>query len=274
MKSKVGKFHDVMVEIDAVIESIGSVLLVLVPLIILVAGAGVMVNALFDLKDTNERLIVAVESAVKELRQAGGKCGRVKIDPNQSVYLQQLKLRSRSMLDSNTISFLFQIFALALVSAGAYVLARAQKNLRKAEEATKRVARIGKRVGPFVSNQAASSTLASYFVVALEESRYLGSLTDKSVWASCKAGTFESLTQLKVELKRAWEEKRGMERSQFDIFLDQVAAIKNNLGKVEGVEDLIVICKECEDILKEGEFVKRYEVKLKGLYDDSDEYNC
>jgi len=114
-----------------------------------------------------------------------------------------------------------------------------------------------------------SSTLGSYFMVASEESRYLRILTDKKLWASCRAGTFESLTQLKRQLKRAWEEKRGIERSQYDIFLDQVTNIKNNLTKLEGVEELLALCKECEDILKEGEFVARFEKQLKEIGGDS-----
>jgi len=261
MVRKTGKF-------EIVVDVIGSIILIGMLAVILLVGVFVMVNALLDLKYTNRRAVSAIETAAKELERSDGRYNANRQDPNLIVFLEQLKTRSRSFLDSNTISFLFQIFALALVSSAVYVLSRSQRNLRKAEETIKSIAKIGTRLGPFVANAPVSSTLGNYFLAASEESRYLRTLTDKQLWASCRAGTLEALTQLRVKLRRAFEERRGMESSQYEIFLDQLTTIRNHLAKLAGVEDLLKLLKECEDILREGEFVERYKKQLKEICGD------
>jgi hypothetical protein len=162
---------------------------------------------------------------------------------------------------------LFQIFALSLVSAGVYLLSRSRGNLRRAESTTRRIAKIGDKIGPLVANAPFSSALGNHFVVALQESRHLKSARTKTRRALLIAGVRESLSQLSRQLERGRHDSMGIERSQHDIFLDQACEIERNLAGIPGVEELLKVCGECKRILKEGDFAKRYERQLRGISD-------
>jgi flagellar biogenesis protein FliO len=250
---------------DTFTDSLGSLLLLLIFVLLLLLGAGLMVNAFRDFKDTNERVANAMEAASKQLGSRTKK-RIVKIkDTSNEVYLEQLKTRSKSALDSNTISFLFQIFALSLVSAGVYLLSRSRRNLRKAEVTTRKIASVGNKVGPFVTNAPFSSALGSHIIVALQECRHLRSMRTKTRKSSFMAVVLESLTQLLRWLETGRRNSMGLERSQHDIFLDQVCMIERNLTGIKGAEELVSLSRECMRILKEGEFVERYEKQLQEI---------
>lgn len=61
-----------------------------------------------------------------------------KPSPELKAYLERLGAQNKGVLDSNTISFLFQVFSIALISAGVVLLSRSQRNVRLAGRQARR----------------------------------------------------------------------------------------------------------------------------------------
>ncbi|MCX6244700.1 MAG: hypothetical protein NTU98_08345 [Bacteroidetes bacterium] len=57
---------------------------------------------------------------------------------NEKAFLNQYEIRTKGTLDSTTISFLFQIFAIALVSAGVYLFSSTHKDYKKIKKSAQK----------------------------------------------------------------------------------------------------------------------------------------
>lgn len=245
-----------------VIDGVGSLVLILLLLLLLLLSFGIMVNAFLDLRNTNERITITV-------RQAAADFNKAEKDLNESVtqdvaisrqaYLDKLASSSHSMLDSSTISFLFQLFALALVSAGVYVLSRYHGKLVAIEENARQIIESRQAITEVVEDGIAWSSIGGLLLAGLGVSCALEMATRSSQeMVSRIASIRESIRQVNSAIGRALGSRRAMDVSQRDVFIDQIVTVKNSLKKAGGVDDVEAMCEDCIRLLKRGEFVERH----------------
>jgi len=100
---------------------------------ILLVSCLIIVVALFDFFTTNIR-ITQTMLRIRETIEAKSLTKDGKLEPWAEAFKDRLEALSKGAMESNTVSFLFQIFSVALVGSGAYLLNRSHENVRIMEE--------------------------------------------------------------------------------------------------------------------------------------------
>ena len=252
-----------MNRLSMVLNSTGSFLLILVAALLLLLSAGIMVNAFIDLRSTNRRITAIVDDATDSLlgeraldEKSGGSSGKA--------YLDQLQSRSRSALDSSTISFLFQVFALSLISAGVYMLSRYHKSLLAMEQNAKRIIVSKDALKDFIEDGITSSTLGGIVSTGFGLGCNMRNGSKETI-QSCLPLIRESTKQIRDLLETARTNNKGLHRSQRDVFVDQLTQIRDDLKNANASTDIVGQCEECVEILEKGGFVERYAARLETL---------
>lgn len=171
-------------------------------------------------------------------------------------YLDQLEAKSSSTLDSSTISFLFQLFTIALVGACIYLFSESHKNLTKMRNAAK-TALVHMTFQRIVR-------LETYFAYAyqLSLSIYIAPINRESMIPVLR----QRLTIIKDDLTDNRTNKVAIEKSIVNLFIDDTGYIKTNLSSLDPpVKDLQVFCDDIITLLKEGKFDERYDLLSKSI---------
>jgi uncharacterized protein (UPF0333 family) len=246
-------------------EGLGNLLLILMFIVIMVVNAYVLIAAFSNLQLTNyniERTIMKIYNHLPKYSMKK-KC---ELKTSHKANIERLQAQAKGTLDSSTISFLFQVFTLALISAGVYILKRSSSNVRAAEKKTE-------LVGPFAANATFSYSIASHCLNALQITKLLKT-SPNEFKKGCIPVLRDSLKELKKVIQKADDKKIGIEKSQHELLLDNARDIIGNIKSLpqaiqENLSKSIEICAECLDILKSSSFVERYEEQLKILLDKS-----
>ena len=110
----------------ATFDRIGSTMLLGMLFLILVLSAIILIDGLVDSRRTNDTLRRLVNMQTEPSLRPGAPAGN---PPQETV--REIHSVAQDLLDRNTISYLFEVFAVALVAAGVFLLARTQSRARQ-----------------------------------------------------------------------------------------------------------------------------------------------
>ncbi|MCP4213729.1 MAG: hypothetical protein GY765_03685 [bacterium] len=211
------------------------------------------------------------------------------LSPKAKAYIDQLESKSKETLDSNTISFLFQVFALALVTVGVYLLSRSNENYRNTRnnyqdtivkyntvkdgyEHIKGQAgdaiRKAKKIEFFVRCDQFAITLTSYYSNAYLICTLIKEQKNKDLFSDIR----EQQNQIEKQFKDANEEGLGLELKLLHFFLDYSTKIRNIIKSFTklGIEipvDILKICEANQKTLTGSDFDGRYKSQMEELAD-------
>ncbi len=248
----------------------GSLLLFVLSCTSVVIGAIVVTLAYFNFCRCNESVKTTIDGVSNGVTQT--------TDPNQQQALSALAERllyiHSESTQRNTITFLFTVFSVALVSGSAYILERSRRDVLAVEE----------KVGQLRKDAADASNVAQETRKTTTEAKrevelYLKSLSTPwrigaSLWTSSRisqemrtaahARKFYSLAASERDfLGVALSGVQGVQRGEFEVmgveceaFLNEARDIKLNLEAVpekfhDTAESLITTCSEIIGILTE-----------------------
>ena len=269
-----------MDKFNKLMYALSNILLILMFIVMMFVSSFTIIGAFRNLLDTNNKIENVLNDLYKDsknnpLIQEG------KLSPIYKAYIERLEYKSKGMLDSSTISFLFQIFSLALISAGVYLLSRSHRNLKNAEKIVKNaeiqaknVANKSEMIGLFVSNGPTSSAIASYFSIAYQMSVLLDASQDKNARIPLIALLSDTLISLKKILNRASRDQIGVEKSQYEFFMNRATEIITNLKKISKEDHpriikLLDLCQESNELFESSNFVEIYNEQLSILTKDT-----
>jgi hypothetical protein len=194
----------------------------------------------------------------KVARRQAAECTKDTLPALDQAYLDQLRSASSSALGSETISFLFTVFSVFIISASVYALMKACKALENATE----YATMGKDAG--LATAIASHLCTSHHIAIILSAAGL----DPSVRNANVSMLRETVHDLRGLLEGTYNQGVGMDRAQWSSFFDILTRMKSlleNLPYRNEIQDILTDCEKAWTILKETDFVHRFEEKLKGL---------
>jgi hypothetical protein len=243
---------------------LGHGVVVFMLVIIIALCIYILIEALTGVKETYRN----VEEVIKQIPLASknellfNENGILK--PSAKAYLTQLESRSRCTLDSGTISFLFQVFAIALVSAGVYLLSRSYENFRKIKEDAANSIKRTEMIEPFVRNNQMSIILTNYYSHAFLVSWLIKKEGSSQLFFMMR----QALRQIEEQMMEANEQETGIEERLVGSFLDYSRYIRENLNP-ETPADILNTWEKCNTILRESEFAERYKKQMEELGSNS-----
>ncbi len=253
-----------------IMEGLGSFLLIVMFIVMMITSSSAIISAYYNLQLTNKRIQLSIKNALNRIKEHSNPTNGELIQ-SEIVRLMQLQSKSKGTLDSSTISFLFQVFTLALISAGVYILKRSFSNIRSSERKIELIRQ-------FINSGPNIYALGNYFSNAYQITYPLKNINDDTLIDSYISLERDYLTIAKNKLERAAQDRIGIERSLHGSFLDYGVRIRSNLNIVikentlsqeikKRISDLIDICNECLELLKTSGFVEKFEEQLAILED-------
>ncbi len=291
-------------------EFVFSLLLICSLVLVLVVGGFVLYDALLDLMETNSTVETIMEEMVTELKEQRGKEDK-EIEPKQrgktyeelettlKTHVERIEAQSKGVIDSNTISFLFVVFSVGLLSGGVYLLRNSQINVDEAKKTAAKAASDAKAAKK--AFQAALEKDRDY----REKVRNLGSTLQSrlycGVFCTHLLNTYQAVMQLVPPeddsrtqllsgfvvrtreavplahriLKEADKREAGMDEPEHTLLYDMAtnarAKLRNfrqqnqELASPINVDDIILHLDQILAILNSSPWVERYEEQMKAL---------
>lgn len=220
------------------------------------------------------------------------------ISSEGKAYIAELKSQSKAIMDSNTVSFLFQVLLLCIVTVAAYLLFRsydalkiaqmnldeAQEDLEKTEENTREAQGSLKEtlatIRPFFEGASSSLAIASHYsnIQQMVAALYGAGHEERDALVSWIRDSFNGLEE---RLNTAKDKHHGIEPSLYDYFMLDIAdKIDKKLGGLpgtqeerekSGIADLSARSERCLALLRSGKFEEWYTEKIAGLGRSSQE---
>jgi hypothetical protein len=255
-----------MTKFNNLVFHLGNIFMIVLFMVILATCSVVIWDAFLSLRSANQHIESAVSDIATNLKKedSSNSGSRALIQS----YLEQMKYNSKATLDSNTISFLFQLFAIALVTAGIYLLSRSHWDLREMKKETKSIIFKARMIEPLVHDNQASIIIDSY----LSRAYFLSWLL--SVRIGDTEGLFPMLRQILTETQNnlydSVEKKIGIQKSLYDALLDKATFISINLSKLDKpttdqIKDIISLASEIISTLKRSDFIENYDNHIRKL---------
>lgn len=223
--------------------------------------AVVLVGSFWSLQETNERIGSLFRASAARLEDSKT---TEEIKVTQTGYLERLKSVTREAMQAHTVAFLFQVFSVALLSAGGYLVLRFKSDVDNSMSNVRRARKQVAYIGDFVGNATVSVALVSQALMAVEMTCFFLRTGETLGYTTQVALARDLLTQLKTKLRDAKQRGRGIDRSQHAILLDQARNLVQSLQRLPhdlaaDVADVLDIAQECENLLRSTTFVDRYE---------------
>ncbi len=241
-----------MKKLSNIMDGLGNALLIIMFIVIMVVGSLAILSAYSSLQLSNKLIDVTLTEISSHLENHKVPEGS-ELSPQLIAYREQIRSESKGLLDSSTISFLFQIFSLSLVSAGIYLLSRSRANLQNADRKSKAAAWI-------VMHTSISSAIEGYCSLAHQSSWFLRFKPNQTTFATMQ----DNLMGFRGILIKADQEAAGIPRSHFNSILDRLRQIDTNLKSLSQdnanrIEGLSKICQKSIDLLESSGFSERFE---------------
>ena len=248
----------------------GNIILFCMFIIIIFMCTLILMSSFNNFINTNKEIEKTVTQTAEHIKSVQSISDSTKTDLFFSTNIDKLKSTIDKSINSNTISFLFTIFSIALVSAGVYLLSRSNSNLLESEEKLATTTEKAELIGPFVTNGLTSFTIASYLSISYQLTWLLKTSTFNQKKISFIPLIRDSLNILKNMLCQAANNNVGFDSTQLDFFLDYATGVLTNLEEFskdinEQIEDIIKICNECIFILQNSSFDQLYEEQVHRL---------
>ena len=226
----------------------------------------VLVFAFQDHRLALERLeqIVVTAHASPSLVTADGK----DVSAGTKSALSQLDAEQKKAFDSNTLSFLFQIFAVSIVAVAGYLLVQSRQNVDAAQSAQRIATDAANSIGPFIRNVGDISAIAALIAGARQSVDRLCE-ADHDQIGSLMPDARDAFNFLDRRLERAIHAHAGIENSLFEYFVDELVKMANKLEVysrhlLDSTDSELVLtmkgmCQTCLDHLRSYDFAKTYE---------------
>lgn len=231
-----------------------SVLLVVMLTLTIGTLTIVLLAGLWDIEAAGEKVEQLFVEATEHLK--AGEVGKENLRVLDG-YLERMKAASKECLQAHTTSFLFQVFSVALLSGGAYLVLTSKKEVQEVIEQAS-------HLGEFVGDASATVALLRHASVAVETSCYSLAAGREREFGTQVVCARDLLREFRTRLVDARDNNRGIAEPQHTALLDLTRNILEAINRLseegqERVEDISEICKECNKVLKDAKFVKRYE---------------
>ncbi len=234
---------------------LGDILLFIMFLTVMIVSSLTVVAAFWNMRSSTEAVEIRMVEITKQLEEHPVSNNGA-VPPELVAVIDRLGSQAAGVIDSSTMSFLFSVFCLALVSAGVYLLSRSQKNVISSEK--RAMAAV-----TFVINSSAASGVDGFISTAYDSSFQILSTKGEPALTSAITYSRECLRQLERHLTEASKRSIGIDPIQHESFLDRIGMTLENLEKDTGLRNRlaehITSCKASRDILRTDEFISRFE---------------
>lgn len=247
-------------------ERLLRLLLIVMFLVLLFVSTLVVVAAFSNHRFAVEMVHRTLADAGEHLRLRGAPNDQAGLSPLEQAYLSQLRAAATSVLDSSTLTFLFAVFGALTLSVWVYLLRAAKKALDGAKAVLDSARNIGldaNRVMAIVTHlHTAHQAAIAVWTAETQEARdkHLPVLRD-------------SMRESKDLLRDARTRGVGFERTQYESFFDVASRTHSVIESLEQSGQLQepAVAEDCAEvlrILRETDFVQRFERKIQLLGSD------
>lgn len=188
------------------------------------------------------------------------------------LYLEKLEVVTDQGMQASTVTFLLQVFSVALLTIGGYLVMEVQrradeakKEVEKAKKAASIVTRRAGTVGKFVISGVSVQVLFVYLANAYQDS-WLATKTAKAHKAELVPRIRDWVEFFTKQLFDSVGPDTGIEEGIHAQLFDQLTAIQVNLNELnmqgEEVDDILKRCDRCMNLLLESDMVEIYEHQL------------
>ena len=242
-------------------ERLLSALLLVMVFVITGLLAIILLAAFWDLEQASEKVQVLYEQSLDDVEGMNrSQESKASVKSN----IRSLKALAKEVLQTHTIAFLFQVFSVALLTGGAYLVARCETDVGESASRVRRIKVQVAHLGGFISNASVSVALVGHALVAVERVCVLVKASKHEELTTQLAVARDLLRELRDHLAEASDKRIGIDKSQYVILLDEIRNILQMLKTVPAdgrgrVSDLAALGEDCDRILKSSDFLGRYE---------------
>ena len=242
-----------------------------------------------NLNNTNKIVISSVKEAADHLIGNSEKLQN-EIPTSSKVFIEQIITSGKNSLESNTISFLFQIFSITLISIGVYLLSEAKKKMsivnQQYDELIKKISDVDRQYDDMIiinKNLTHKQKYLSPFLNCISEGnkieRYLSFAHQNIVQLDVnrlnesKNYLVQTRDWLKYAIKKLEKISNdnyiGIEPEQIGYMKDWIDAIDHVLSGNKDEQDLKALCEDYIDpiktLLDDEKFIQKYKNIAKEL---------
>ena len=211
-------------------DRLAGCVLYLMFFLLLGVGALLLCFAFADLLASDR----AARSILSEIRTRSGEqavANAEQIEPWAEALADRLASLTNGALGYHTMAFLFQVFSVALVGAGVYLLNRSFKNLRRAEGRLADHVERSRRIAFFVECRVICQAMHARLHAAHQLAALWRAVGPDDRYYFVITGAREALNQASGQLDLAKQEMIGMSADEHCVTLDLLASISDTLSK-------------------------------------------
>ncbi len=248
-------------------QRIFSVILTCTIILVIGVVTFVVLAAFWELESASEKIKSLFVASTESLQNT--EVGEDQKEVTES-YLERIKAACTEALQAHTTSFLFQIFSVALLSGGSYLILRYKKEVEQSQGDVHDLRRQVSHMGEYAGSTTASVALAIHAMTAVQTAYFRSSSEDSVAFTTEISLARELLLEFKKVLTMAKEDKCGMDESQHAILLDQTRNILETVKRIakdpdKDVRYLLETATDCDRLLKTSDFVKRHKSMLSNV---------
>jgi hypothetical protein len=235
--------------------------------IFIIISCYIMLSAFFNIRDSKENITAIITQATQNMRDSS-QYAHQQIYSQNKTYLDQLEAKSQKLMDSATISFLFQMFSIALLSLFLYLLNESKKDVKNIkgtiEEFNNKVKgdieKYNMSINKYneilnitgstfeIENYLSTIYLCSWLIQISNRINTLKSTNEshasKSMNESYLVTIREYFNSLEIILLKLEKEKNKIRKILFDLYMDHLTGIRNNFiaSNVDQFDEKYKIC--------------------------------
>ena len=234
-----------------------NLIVIIMLILILICTFIVLSTALTNIHYSSKRINIVITDALSYLVNNNSKF-EDNIPETAKSYIEDLKAQGKIGIDSNTVTFLFQIFSVSLISIGVYLLRIYSKETIKIKKLFSSTTKEVNKIQPMLFSIVEGSKIERFLTFAYQTLQLANSQRNDNVgylivqardWIKSSYDTILLLKDKKGV---------GIEREQYNNIkdlLDQIIVI----GKTNVDEINLIKIKEMKMVLENIDFIKRYE---------------
>lgn len=241
-------------------------MLVMLVVVLFVSG-GLLLDAFGNYKAGIRELITFIEQSWADLQ---AKSGSGMTQEQLRLYRDQIEAAVEQDVDKTTMSFLFQIYTAALISAGVFVLSRSRRTVEEAKRETAKASdHVQASVGA-IEDASNCISLVGRALAALYDVWLVRSASGAAAHVDHLPRARDSCLRLVEGLRQADASELAMDKTTHDLLLDYVGEIQAHVSLLPedirvDADHIVQCCDEAQSILANGSFRDRYEKRKNKL---------
>ncbi len=244
-----------------------NIMFIMISLIMVV----ILIEALTSWTSTNEFVRLNGERITASLQEIStDSTHSAKEFDKLSFYVSQMEMKNKGVLDASAISFLFEVFAIALVTAGIYLLSWAHRDFirvrrqahqsmeeaRQLQNTTKGLIHQARHNDQLIASYENSLALSDLFWHAYALSNLV--ITRKFKREPLYSGLRETGRQIDDLLAEAKSEKTGIAPNTHASLLDRITRIRETLKSISCPREILGLYLKIEGTLKDKQYIQDY----------------